>query len=219
MIFYNYKILLYSVLFTLILINCYTGSRGGVARSEYYSPRKMEKFENTYIKFKYSESENSQNQNSYKYYSLYAHYRDWKMFMGFPSSFHPEMDYWRKYYVKFDRIPEGIKNVRFDFIEGCEYRIPTVSGKTEYGFSFIDLKTWKQGIFDKEIDLPAGHTIRLEIVDLRKLTEEEIDAIPEVAGYRPGYRKPNIGYHIIATIEPSGENESIQPCEPIRSQD
>lgn len=205
-----------SLLSVMILgfLTC-SGGRDGYGRNPYYSPRKLEGFNNTFIKFKFSDKSQERDGHLNKYYSFYASYVDWKMlFLSYPSSFHPEREYWRSYYVNFDRIPEGIKNPRFDFLQDCEYRIPTSSGKIPYRFTFLDPQNGKQGYFSKEMDLPPEHSIRLEFRPIgdsnRHILETE-----ELSGFR----RPYTGYEIVATIEPSGENEPIRPCEAIHSQE
>lgn len=143
-----------------------------------------------------------------KIYSFFAFFDDVNPFLLTPGSIHPESDYWEGYYNDIKSLPFEIKeNIRFVFMEGCEYRMPTTSGKVKYLFSFNT--SGYAGKLRTEIDLPPNHSIRLSFKE-KGIPYPDAKTIGErLANDRSRYD----WYEIISTIEPTPDSDPIKPCE------
>ncbi|TGK05902.1 hypothetical protein EHO58_09050 [Leptospira selangorensis] len=202
-----YKIL---ILF-LFLENC-IGMRYGF--ETYYWHRTIDNFQNTYIKFNFiSQKENETNiggsENQFLYH-LFVFFGDTNPLLGSPSSINPKGDYWKIYYSKFENLPYRLKSdIRFVFMEGCEYKMPTNVGKNLYRFSFGSERTQFSGKLQAEIDLPPNHSIRLSF-------KEKGIPYPDPQTFAErleNSRSANNRYEIIPTIEPTPNLDPIKPCE------
>lgn len=180
----------------------------------YYWHRTIDNFQNTYIKFNFiplkdNEPRRIGNENQFVY-NLFVSFGDRNPLLGFPSSVNPEKDYWKIYCSKFENLPSLIKSdIRFVFMEGCEYRMPTNSGRNLYRFSFGSERTQFSGKLWTEIDLPPNHSIRLSFKE-KGIPYPEAKTIGErLANDRSRYDR----YEIKPTIEPTPNSDPIKPCE------
>ncbi|WP_125226310.1 hypothetical protein [Leptospira neocaledonica] len=141
-------------------------------------------------------------------YSFFAFFDDVSPFFLTPGSIHPESDYWEGYYSGIESLPFDLKrNIRFVFVEGCEYRMPTTSGRVKYLFSFNT--SGYAGKLRTEIDLPPNHSIRLSFKE-KGIPYPDATTIGErLANDRSRYD----WYEIISTIEPTPNLDPIKPCE------
>ncbi|PJZ49582.1 hypothetical protein [Leptospira saintgironsiae] len=182
------------------------GCSGG--RDRYFSKRNISHSDNTFVKFTYKDDISNKEKKKNEY-SLYVFFSDELSLLGFPSSINPEKDYWLGYYANYQTIPNNLDNIRFDFLENCEYRMPINAGKYSYTFSFQNHSIEKSGVLTKSFDLPPNHSIRLSF-------KEKGFPYPDAKTF--GERLANetsrhSWYEIIATVESNLEVDLLKPCE------
>ncbi|WP_217699497.1 hypothetical protein [Leptospira alexanderi] len=108
-----------------------------------------------------------------------------------------------------------VGDLRDNFIEDCEYRMPVPAGKNKLIF-YVTFQAYRRsGSLESEFDLPPNHSIRLNFVP----KDIEVAFVPfsEEAFKDPKDRKVILKkekiFEIIASIEPNPEPDEDKPCE------
>ncbi|MCR1793659.1 hypothetical protein [Leptospira sp. id769339] len=195
----------YKILIVILFLQSCIGMRYGF--ETYYRHKDIENFQNTYIKFGFMPkviNENRLNDDLFTYH-LFVFFGDTNPLLAFPSAVNPNEGYWSAYYQKPEELPYLIRSdIRFVFLEGCEYRMPTNAGKTFYRFAFGSARTEFSGKLEKEIDLPPNHSIRLSFKEKAIPNPEGKTFSERLENSRSDYDRYEINY----TIE---QNPSLDP--------
>ncbi|TGK07511.1 hypothetical protein EHO59_05255 [Leptospira semungkisensis] len=142
-------------------------------------------------------------------YQLFIFFADRNPLLEIPSSVHPESEYWESYYSDIKNLPQAVKSdIRFAFVEGCEYRMPTNVGKNEYRFSFVSYGAAHTGRLETTLDLPPNHSIRLKIIEKGAPYPNPQTAEERYANQRSKFD----WYEIIPTIEANPSEDLKKPC-------
>lgn len=178
----------------------------------YYRHKAIDNFQNTYIRFKFMPKEvnGANHSDDLSTYNLFVFFGDTNPLLGLPSTVNPEEEYWITFYRKTEDLPYQLRSdIRFVFLEGCEYRMPTNAGKTLYKFAFGSTRTEFSGKLEKEIDLPPNHSIRLSFKEKAILDIETKPFSERHEKSRNAYDR----YEIIYTIEQNPSSDPFKLCD------